>query len=174
MEIKWIRFYNICMAKNEFLKECIADAFLILIKEKNPEKITAQEIAKAAGVGRATYFRNFSSKEETLTFALVHLWNEWTNDRIDSKSVRNNIEDFFQFNYENKELIKRIYEIHYEQTIYKAFFQILNEYPSYNPLEAYLTRFAAYGLFGLLEEWVSRDFKENPKQLAEFVDNHIL
>ncbi|MBQ0064948.1 MAG: TetR/AcrR family transcriptional regulator [Firmicutes bacterium] len=162
------------MAKNEFLKECIADAFLILLKEKSPEKITAQAIAKEAGVGRATYFRNFNSKEETLTFALVNLWNRWTNERIDSKSVRNNVEDFFQFNYENKELIKRIYEVHYEQTIYKAFFQILNEYPSYNPLEAYLTRFAAYGLFGLLEEWVSRDFAEEPATLAEFVENHVL
>lgn len=162
------------MAKNEFLKECLADAFLLLIKDRHPNKITALEVAKTAGVGRATYFRNFSSKEEICAYALVNLWNHWTTEKIDTKSVMGNVHDFFEFNYEHKDIIKRIYEIHFEQTIYSAFFMILNEYPSYNPMDEYLTRFAAYGLFGLLEEWVKRDFKESVDELSTFVEERIL
>ena len=37
-------------------------ALLALMKQKPFEKITADEIAAKAGVGRVTYFRNFSSK----------------------------------------------------------------------------------------------------------------
>lgn len=161
------------MAKNVFLKECVGDAFLLLIKDKHPDKLTAQDIATQAGVGRATYFRNFSSKEDVCTFALVSLWKRWTNETIDTKTVSGNVHDFFVFNYEHRDIIKRIYEVHYEHSIYKAFFQILNEYPSYSPLDIYLTRFAAYGLFGLLEEWVKRDFKESVEELSTFVDERL-
>lgn len=161
------------MAKSEFLKECIGDAFLKLMMGKHPDRLTAQEIATQAGVGRATYFRDFSSKEEVCTYALMSLWNRWADEKIDAKSVMGNVHDFFEFNYVHQDIIKRIYEVHYEQTIYKAFFTILNQYPSYNPLDIYLTRFAAYGLFGLLEEWVKRDFKETVDELSEFVEGHL-
>ena len=53
---------------NDYLKECIADAIIVLIKEKPIEKISIDEIVKKAGVGRATYFRSFSSKNEASTF----------------------------------------------------------------------------------------------------------
>lgn len=48
---------------NDYLKECIADAIIVLIKEKPIEKISIDEIVKKAGVGRATYFRAFNSKK---------------------------------------------------------------------------------------------------------------
>lgn len=53
----------------EFLKECLADALINLLKEKPIEKITIPEIAKLSGVGRTTYFRNFTSKNDMLTNA---------------------------------------------------------------------------------------------------------
>lgn len=49
---------------NDYLKECIADAIIVLIKEKPVEKISIDEIVKKAGVGRATYFRSFHSKKK--------------------------------------------------------------------------------------------------------------
>ena len=54
-----------------FLKECLADAFIELLDEKPAAKITVTEIASRAGVGRTTYFRNFASKEDMLTFKLT-------------------------------------------------------------------------------------------------------
>ena len=59
---------------NVFLKECLADALIRLLETKPLNKLTIPEIAKSAGVGRTTYFRSFSSKEEMLTFKflLIH------------------------------------------------------------------------------------------------------
>ena len=56
---------------NDYLKECIADAIIVLIKEKPLEKISIDEIVKKAGVGRATYFRAFNSKNEAITFKFI-------------------------------------------------------------------------------------------------------
>ena len=41
----------------EFLKECLSDALIQLMREKDFEKISIKEIADTAGVGRATWFR---------------------------------------------------------------------------------------------------------------------
>ena len=64
-----------------FLKECLADALIKLLESKPVEKITIPEIAGLAGVGRTTYFRNFSSKEEVLSFKLIILWERWTEEK---------------------------------------------------------------------------------------------
>ena len=63
-----------------FLKECLADALIELLEKKPIEKITIPEIAGLAGVGRTTYFRNFHSKEEMLSFKLIVLWERWAEE----------------------------------------------------------------------------------------------
>ncbi|MGN1347465.1 MAG: TetR-like C-terminal domain-containing protein, partial [Acutalibacteraceae bacterium] len=34
-------------------------------------------------------------------------------------------------------------------------------------LECYQSRFYAYGVFGLLEEWIKRGFKETPEEMEK-------
>lgn len=83
----------------EFLKECLADALIKLLKEKPIEKITIPEISELSGVGRTTYFRNFTSKNEMLTFKFVQLWNRWAEDQelIERKDFSvNNALSFFR------------------------------------------------------------------------------
>lgn len=42
-------------------------------------------------------------------------------------------------------------------------------FPSYstNLIVCYGTRFYASGLFGLLDEWINRDFKETPEEMVQ-------
>lgn len=61
----------------QFLKECMADALIKYMSEKDFSKITVNEIAESAGVNRSTWFRNFESKTDALTFKLVQLWNRY-------------------------------------------------------------------------------------------------
>ena len=46
----------------EFLKECMADALIKILKTKPIEKISVPEIVEVASVGRTTFFRNFTTK----------------------------------------------------------------------------------------------------------------
>ena len=45
------------------MKEYITEALLQLMKKKEFEKLTIEEITSKAGVNRSTYYRNFKSKE---------------------------------------------------------------------------------------------------------------
>lgn len=155
----------------EFLKECLSDALIQLMREKDFEKISIKEIADTAGVGRATWFRNYTSKNEALTFKFVQVWKRWADehaiavrDRFDLANAKN----FFQFNYEIKHILEIIYTSNMQSAIYDAFYQVMMPQYGANAKECYQARFYSYGLFGLLDEWIKRGFKESVEEMVIF------
>ena len=155
----------------EFLKECLSDALIQLMSEKDFEKISIKEIADTAGVGRATWFRNYTSKNEALTFKFVQVWNRWADehaiavrDRFDLANAKN----FFQFNYEIKHILEIVYTSNMQSAIYDAFYQVMMPQYGANAKECYQARFYSYGLFGLLDEWIKRGFKESVEEMVIF------
>ena len=159
------------MRKNNtsFLKECIADAIIELLKTKTIDKISIDEITKKAGVGRATYFRNFSSKSEAITFKINTLWDNWCEKSGITKeqnyTVINSI-DFFEFSYKYKDLYKLLYDQGLQNTIYDAFYKVITKQQRSTPNEYYKSRFLSYGVYGIVNEWVKRDFEETPNELS--------
>ena len=155
----------------EFLKECLSDALIQLMREKDFEKISIKEIADTAGVGRATWFRNYTSKNEALTIKFVQVWNRWADehaiavrDRFDLANAKN----FFQFNYEIKHILEIVYTSNMQSAIYDAFYQVMMPQYGANAKECYQARFYSYGLFGLLDEWIKRGFKESVEEMVIF------
>ena len=154
-----------------FLKECLADALIQLLADKPMDKITVPEIAKLAGVGRTTYFRNFRSKEEMLSFKLILLWERWTDEHKAKKRSYSpdNALVFFQFNYSIRSLLSLMYSRGLQSALYGAFNTYLTPQPEADPPERYKSSFYSYGLFGLLDEWILRGFRETPEQMAKIV-----
>ncbi len=164
------------MSKNamttNFLKECMADSLLKLMKEKDFFKITVNEIAEGAGVNRSTWFRNFTTKNEALTFKLVQIWNRWADEhelRERRRFTLDNAQDFFQFNYESRHILNVIYRTNLQSAIYDAFYQVMTPQFGADALECYESRFYSYGLFGLLDEWVKREFVESPEEMTKLL-----
>lgn len=58
------------MTYNEYTKNYIVEALCILLENKNFSDITVKEIVEKAGVGRATFYRNFQDKEAVLIYKL--------------------------------------------------------------------------------------------------------
>ena len=158
----------------EFLKECMADALLRVMKEKSFPKITVNEIAETAGVNRSTWFRNFSDKNEAITFKLIRLWDRWA-DEHGIKERRcytlDNAADFFAFNYSIKELLSEIYREELQACVYNAFYQVMMPQYGADPAECYEARFYSFGLFGFLDEWIKRGFYETAEQITELFRN---
>ena len=157
----------------EFLKECLADALLKLLKKKPIEKISVPEISETAQVGRTTYFRNFSSKQEAITFKLVRLWERWAEEHNVSERKNFTPENgltFFEYNYSIKDLLALLYERGLQTAIYNSFYEIMVPQYGENALECYRGRFYSYGLFGLLDEWVRRGFRETPQEMQFYVN----
>lgn len=160
----------------DFLKECMADSLLNLMQQKEFSKITINEIAEGAGVNRSTWFRNFTTKSEALTYKLVHAWERWAREHALAEYHRyttENARDFFQFNFEHRHILKIICEANLHTAIYDAFYQVMMPQYGTDPEECYERRFLANGLFGLLDEWRKRDFRESPEEMTQFFLNII-
>lgn len=152
-----------------FLKECMADALLKAMHEKPFAKITVNEIAHSAGVNRSTWFRNFSSKEEALSFKLICLWERWADAHALAERRRynpGNAETFFEFNHSIRDTLSAIYASGLQTCVYDAFYRVMMPPKETDAAECYEARFYSYGLFGFLDEWIRRGFQETPGQLA--------
>lgn len=154
---------------SELLKECMSDALIRLMGERDYESITVNEIAETAGVNRSTWFRNFTGKSEALTFKLVQLWKRFASEHGMKEHHRFTVEnavEFFRYNYENRNLIKRIFDADMQSAVYDAFSRVIMSQFAPNTRENYQNRFLSYGLFGLLTEWVKRGFRETPEEMV--------
>lgn len=162
---------------SEFLKQCIADAYIQLLKENPKKKISADAIANRAGVGRATFFRYFRSREEIIVYKLETLWNTWAEEQ--NKSSHVNVEyqaalDFFTFNYSIRDLHTVIYAANLQHAIYSMLYKVMVDINTQDHLANYMNKFYAYGLFGILDEWVLSGYPETPEQLALFVSKQLV
>ncbi|MGN1305906.1 MAG: TetR/AcrR family transcriptional regulator [Oscillospiraceae bacterium] len=157
-----------------FLKECMSDALLKLMGEKDFSQITINEISQRAGVNRSTWFRNFTSKEDAITYKYIRLWEHWADEH--SISERNNFtldnaQDFFEFNYSIRHIHRIVYSAELQSALFDAFYRVMTPQFGANAAECYQSRFYSYGLFGFLDEWIKRGFYENPEEMTElFLD----
>lgn len=164
------------MAHNEtsdFTKRCITDALFYLMQHKPYEKITITEIAQRAGVGRVTYYRHFSSKDDIIDQyfrmqardkrALFHTLPRTQDDCYEI------IFSLFTQLKEKKRLMQLIQQAHLEH----LYLQFLNEAMVENfqrhqkKSSGYAPYYYAGCLFNISMEWVRRDCCDSVKQVAD-------
>lgn len=66
------RFCIVEYAPEEYTKHYIVTALFKLMNEYMYEKITVKDIAEKAGLGRATFYRHFKSKEDVIIYYFQH------------------------------------------------------------------------------------------------------
>ena len=59
-------------APEEYTRHYIVQALFKLMQEYSYEKINVTDIVQKAGVGRATFYRYFKSKEDVITYYFEH------------------------------------------------------------------------------------------------------
>ena len=155
----------------QYLKECMADALIKLLEEKPLEQITVPEITSLAGVGRATYFRHFSKKEDLVTFKLTRLLERWKEENAHLNVYRENrdrVYAYFTFHAQIRDLLLLIYHRGLLFTVYNSFFQTMLPESS-NRQGDFEIHFFASGVLGMVQEWAKNGFQESPEELTELV-----
>lgn len=160
-------------ATTEYLKECMGTALLELMKEKPIEKISIEEMTAKADVGRSTYFRYFKSKDEVLAFKIVCLWKRYAEesrigDFLCDLPVAARI--FFEFCLSIRELSELLYAIGRKNVILDAYLQIMGPRGNEeNVREYYHSYTTAYAVFGLVDAWILRGYRETPGELEQLI-----
>lgn len=176
--------------KTEFLKECMGDALLRLMQEKPLEKITIAEITSLAGVGRSMYFRNFGSRQELLLFKYRMLWKRWCQTHPLDTSRKYSIKNTricLQFFYSIRVLNTTIYAAGQQHILYELVQEIchmagvetyLQPEPASTaavipkqplPSALYTDAFYSHALWGILNTWILRDYREPVEQILQTI-----
>ena len=115
------------MTYNQYTKKYIVDAFAILLENKNFSDITVKEIVDKAGVGRATFYRNFQDKEDVLRYKFQEIGRGFdvdkTKESISKEYLYYAIAKMLCLLKENKNLMRNLFRSNVEY----IYFNFLND-----------------------------------------------
>ena len=159
-----------------YATDMLGPALLSLMAEKDIRKVTIDELAARAGVGRATYFRNFSSKEELLTAYLVRRWRAYEEEQRLKELAFSNPERalrYFEFCLSLRKENDLMIEQGRTDAILAAFETIVSD-ADLGREGSYEAALLDYGLSGLFVTWARSGWKETPQEMAALVSGRML
>ncbi len=98
--------------KESLFVESVVEGLWELLEDKSFEKISVSELVERAGIGRVTFYRNFSNKEEVLKRSFNMELQAWLSERqIDLSDwtdgqLLSALRQFFDFWYEQQDTIR--------------------------------------------------------------------
>jgi len=161
-------------------KQAIFDAFAELLNQKKYSKITVQELAELADVGRSTIYSHFETKEDLLTAMCIDIFEEMLSaEHVISDSPENILVMLLTHIQENKKVIAGIFASegmdvfveyckHYffgvvETSLLEAYDEEASGIPK-DFLENHLI-----GTFmEMLRWWAKNNMKQTPQELAHY------
>ncbi|MCO0832009.1 TetR/AcrR family transcriptional regulator [Fructobacillus sp. W13] len=167
---------NYGQQQNERVKNQIVDGLFSELKERPFSEIRIASLIKTAGVGRTSYYRNFDSKEEILSYYLNSLVEkrmaegrptEWT-----KQSVPADLEKIFSFFQMEKERFLLLFNSGLSAYIFDFFRSIPNSERAQNDKfqnTPYLIPFFTGAMPSVLFEWLKKDTPESPQEMAQIV-----
>lgn len=164
------------MKKNQtaFMKLCLADALIKLMKIKDFDTINVNSICKEADIGRTTfyrYFENKNSKEEMLLFKIKYEWEQYSNKHESSEHGEK--PDLTAFIYDNRHLFSTLYHNNLISVIMLALEDLIPAGEANDRKSSYLMSFFIYGYFGIIYQWIKYDFDETPEQVQKHISDTI-
>ena len=161
---------------SDYVVSAYGEALIKLMKKKNIEKITVDELCEAGGIGRATYFRNFKSKDEILSAYFIMKWRGYEKKhRLKEHSLSDiyRVQRYFDFCYSMRRVNDLVFQQGHHGAILSAYETIVTDSDTDNAADNYESFYMAYGLFGILMKWAKNGYKDTPQELAEIVVNKI-
>lgn len=144
----------------------ITSALLRLITQRPLNEITITDIAKEAGVGRASFYRNFNSKEDILNQYLHRMLSDWY-ETVENLTTEHGTWQLslMEHYYENRDFYLPINQAGLSNLGLQNIIDVCGAKPEDDNLNAYFHSLMAYSIFGWIIEWMNRGMQETPEQL---------
>lgn len=155
--------------RNAYVIEHLRNAFLKLLSEKPMNDITISELVETAGVGRASFYRNYGQKEDILKAHIDNLFREWTEEwqRNDGSPLSEQIRIMIAHFEKYRDFYKLLNDRNLTYLLKDALIGICGPKPEYEKVQAYASAFAAYTLYGWIDVWFQRGMRESADEMAE-------
>lgn len=161
---------------NQLVKECIVEALIKLMNEKDFDSIKITEICQKAGVSRMSYYRNYYDKKDIIKSYLNDI----------SINFKNETHNLINFDiYTNKNVIKYLFTYfekyeYFVKTLIKANLsgmlqEVLNNYleneihiESKSTYEKYHMYSYAGALYNVYIKWIDSGMKESVDEICDY------
>ena len=153
---------------NSYVKNQITQALLELMLTNDFNEIKITDIVKKAMVGRASFYRNFTNKEDILKQYLLKLIQEWGSEFENSENP-DFVESLFGHYKKHSEVYTLLFSSNLSYLVLDNIKTVCGPKPKQEAIQAYWSAWFAYGLFGWIEEWITRGMKESPKEIAQLI-----
>lgn len=172
-------------------RQIIHEALISLMKERQYEKITVQDIIDRANVGRSTFYSHFETKDELMKNSIEHML-EMLNQHMFHVTEDNDndrlipVVEFFMHIQENSRLMKALVKGKSADLFIDKFQTFLNE-----KIEAYiysrlsrekeisvplpiLTNYTSSALIFLLKWWLDNNMQYTPIQMEQYFNELVI
>lgn len=151
--------------------EKMGASLLSLMQEHPFERITIDQITERAGTGRVTYFRNFSSKADLLSYYMLcqykHYYAEHGGGRGIHEMSRDSLLCLFRFCEAIREEHMLIVNSGQEGAIYMAYKYSFMEKDESDWATAMQEAFLNYGLLGVIHEWIRKGCSPSAEEMVD-------
>lgn len=159
--------------KNTYVKKHILRALLEMIQTEDFSSIAVSTLVSKAGVGRASFYRNFTSVEDVLRQESDRLKSEsgLTFSGESPEDYQNMLIGLLDFYKSHADFYTSLYKAGLSNLIMETIigsFDIAPELP--NPM-AYLNSSLAYMAYGWVIEWIKRGMQESGTELALMIES---
>ena len=162
--------------RNAYVIEHIIDALLKLLREKPIKEISISELCKQAGIGRASFYRNFNSKEDILRTYIRSLFQEsaMKGSRVGNKTLSEFLRSLFAHFEKHRGFYELLNQRNLIYLLKDVIIGLCGPQPENSKEDAYARAYIAYTMYGWIEVWFQRGMQETADEIAEMFQNQGL
>ena len=147
--------------RNAYVIRHITKSLLALLENKTIDDISISELCDNAGIGRASFYRNFNSKEDILR-AYINL------------PLSSGIGMIFEHFEQHKAFYRLLNERHLVYLLKDVILDMMELRPDLPKDEVYAKAFVVYSLYGWIEIWFQRGMQESAEEMKQLFQNQGL
>ncbi len=158
--------------RNKNVKERLTNAMINLSSKNGWDSVTITDIINESGVARATFYRNFNSIDELITYGIEQFHENYWKDVPKSNSnflCVEMLEYTFHFFKENKDLILSYCHFGTSSSILDIITEGMvlsfGDMPSNSPLR-YKLYYYSGALYNMMLYWLKNGMKESENEMA--------
>ena len=154
--------------RNAYVIGHITDALLKLLREKPIEAISISELCGRAGIGRASFYRNFNSKEDILRSYIHGLFQEWAAGvpPEENRPLSELLRSLFAHFEKHRDFYALLDRRGLTYLLKDVITGLCGPRPEDSKEEAYAKAYVAYTLYGWIEVWFQRGMRETAEEIA--------
>ncbi len=156
---------------NRITRESICTAMLLLMADKDFDRISISELVRKAGVSRQSFYRNYNSKEDIIIEIENSILASFT-DSLDNPKYKDNLHvwfcDFFDAVRNNLPLVDILNKSHLTEILFTKFPSLIESYTrGCSPDMHYYLLGGIGALKAITMEWIESGMKESSREMAD-------